>query len=49
MDRAEWFGVFVFAVLIIVFVAAIANGDKECRGSGGKSVRGLFWIECVDT
>jgi hypothetical protein len=42
-------GVVFFFIVVAVFVGAIANGDKECRESGGKSVSGLFWIECVDT
>jgi hypothetical protein len=33
--------------LILGVLLALGVGWRDCRASGGHSVRGLFWMECL--
>jgi hypothetical protein len=42
----------VVQIMIVVLIAAIlmamANDVMNCRRDGGKAVRGIFWVECLE-
>ena len=46
-DAAAWVRVAVVAVVCIVALVVMRHQDDACRASGGTTVRGLVWIECV--
>lgn len=34
-------------ILLLGLVAYFVNFDIDCSDKGGKTVRGLFWVECI--
>lgn len=45
MDKA---GKVFSIVFLVIFFIALANSYMDCSEKGGTSVRGLFWLECVN-
>ena len=48
MSRREFIGAVLTAIFLAVcFVAALLEW-RQCSERGGTTVRGLFWLECID-